>query len=135
MGLSFSELNYNSVETLPGYEISAAFTVNSATIFREDIDIVPTIVANPFSYFEDYIGGHGLEEFLELDTLYNEWVSLQPKHIKKELELGIYRVRAYPKSDDSIGCFTKTAKENRIKQDDGKIRIEEWEEVSVPEIG
>lgn len=51
-----------------------------------------------------------------------------PKHIKKELELGIYRVRAYPKSNDSIGCFTKTAKENRIKQDDGKIRIEEWEE-------
>lgn len=128
MGLSFSELNYNSVETLPGYEISAAFTVNSATIFREDIDIVPTIVANPFSYFEDYIGGHGLGDVLEADTLYNEWVSLQPKHIKKELELGIYCVRAYPKSDDSIGCFTKTVKGNRIKQDDGKIRIEEWEE-------
>ena len=81
-----------------------------------------------YPYFEDYIGGHGLEEVLESDTLYNEWGSLQPKHIKKELELGIYRVRAYPKSDDSIGCFTKTAKENRIKQDDGKIRIEEWEE-------
>ena len=81
-----------------------------------------------FPYFEDYIGGHGLEDVLESDTLYNEWVSHQPKHIRKELELGIYRVRAYPKSDDSIGCFTKTAKENRIKQDDGKIRIEEWEE-------
>lgn len=81
-----------------------------------------------YPYFEDYIGGHGLEEVLESDTLYNEWVSLQPKHIRKELELGIYRVRAYPKSDASIGCFTKTAKENRIKQDDGKIRIEEWEE-------
>ena len=81
-----------------------------------------------YPYFEDYIGGHGLEDVLESDTLYNEWVSLQPKHIKKELELGIYRVRAYPKSDDSIGCFTKTAKENRIKQVDGKIRIEEWEE-------
>lgn len=81
-----------------------------------------------YPYFEDYIGGYGLEDVLESDTLYNEWVSLQPKHIKKELELGIYRVRAHPKSDDSIGCFTKTAKENRIKQDDGKIRIEEWEE-------
>lgn len=81
-----------------------------------------------YPYFEDYIGGHGLEDVLESDTLYNEWVSLQPKHIRKELELGIYRVRAYPKSDASIGCFTKTAKENRIKQDDGKIRIEEWEE-------
>lgn len=81
-----------------------------------------------YPYFEDYIGGHGLEDVLESDALYNEWVSLQPKHIRKELELGIYRVRAYPKGDASIGCFTKTAKENRIKQDDGKIRIEEWEE-------
>lgn len=80
-----------------------------------------------YPYFEDYIGCHGLEDVLESDTLYNEWVSLQSRHIKKELKLGIYRVRAYPKSDDSIGC-SKTAKENRIKQDDGKIRIEEWEE-------
>lgn len=63
-----------------------------------------------YPYFEDYIGGHGLEEVLESETLYNEWVNLQPQHTKKELELGIYRVRAYPKSDDSIGCFTKTAK-------------------------
>ena len=68
------------------------------------------------------------EEVTESDTLYNEWVSLQPKHIKKELELGIYRVRAYPESNDMIGCFTKTAKENRIKEDNGNIRIEEWEE-------
>lgn len=81
-----------------------------------------------YPYFEDYIGGYGLEDVLESDVLYNEWVSLQPKHIQKELELGIYRVRAYPKCNDSIGCFTKTAKENRIKEDNGNIRIEEWEE-------
>lgn len=81
-----------------------------------------------YPYFEDYIGGHSVEEVTESDTLYNEWVSLQPKHIKKELELGIYRVRAYPESNDSIGCFTKTAKEKRIKEDNGNIRIEEWEE-------
>lgn len=81
-----------------------------------------------YPYFEDYIGGYGLEDVLESDTLYNEWVSLQPKHIKKELELGIYRVRAYPESNDKIGCFTKTAKENRINEDNGNIRIEEWEE-------
>lgn len=85
-------------------------------------------VRGDYPYFEDYIGGHGLEEVLESDVLYNEWVSIQPKHIQKELELGIYRVRAYPKSNDSIGCFTKTAKENRIKEDNGNIRIEEWEE-------
>ena len=64
-----------------------------------------------YPYFEDYIGGHSVEEVTESDALYNEWVSLQPKHIRKELELGIYRVRAYPKFNDSIGCFTKTAKE------------------------
>lgn len=81
-----------------------------------------------YPYFEDYISGHSVEEVTESDALYNEWVSLQPKHIKKELELGIYRVRAYPESNDKIGCFTKTAKENRIKEDNGNIRIEEWEE-------
>lgn len=43
-------LNYNSVETLPGYEARAAFTVNSATVFKEDVDIVPTIVDDTLSY-------------------------------------------------------------------------------------
>lgn len=81
-----------------------------------------------YPYFEDHIGGHCLDEVLESDTLYNEWVSHQPKHIRKELELGIYRVRRYTESDDNIGCFTRTAKENRIKEDNGNIRIEEWEE-------
>lgn len=81
-----------------------------------------------YPYFEDYIGGHSVEEVTESDALYNEWVSLQPKHIKKELGLVIYRVRAYPEFNDKIGCFTKTAKENRIKEDNGNIRIEEWEE-------
>ena len=37
-------LNYNFVETLPGYKARAAFTVNSASVFKEDVDIVPTIV-------------------------------------------------------------------------------------------
>ena len=36
MDFSFSDLNINSVENLPGYEARAAFTVNSATLFRED---------------------------------------------------------------------------------------------------
>ena len=43
-------LNYNSVETLPGYEARAAFTVNSATVFREDVDIVPVIIDDTLSY-------------------------------------------------------------------------------------
>ena len=44
MDFSFSELNYNCVETLLGYSARAAFTVNSASVFKEDVDIVPTIV-------------------------------------------------------------------------------------------
>ena len=44
MDFSFSDLNYNSVETLPGFEPRAAFTVNSSSVFKEDVDIVPTIV-------------------------------------------------------------------------------------------
>ena len=43
-------LNFNSVETLPGFEARAAFTVNSATVFREDVNIVPTIVDDSLSY-------------------------------------------------------------------------------------
>ncbi len=50
MDFPFSDLIYNSVETLPGYEARAAFTVNSATIFREEVDIVPTIVDENLSY-------------------------------------------------------------------------------------
>lgn len=50
MDFSFTELNYNSVETLPGYEARAAFTVNSSSVFREDVDIVPTIVDDTLSY-------------------------------------------------------------------------------------
>lgn len=38
------------METLPGYEARAAFTINSASVFREDVDIVPTIVDDMFSY-------------------------------------------------------------------------------------
>ncbi|RXE71873.1 hypothetical protein ED352_02760 [Muribaculaceae bacterium Isolate-002 (NCI)] len=61
MDLSFSDLNFNSVvidnvamlpsiETLPGYEARAAFTVNSASVFKEDVGIVPTIVDDTLSY-------------------------------------------------------------------------------------
>jgi hypothetical protein len=29
-------INFNSVETLPGYNARAAFTVNSSSVFKED---------------------------------------------------------------------------------------------------
>lgn len=50
MDFSFSDLNFNSVENLPGFEARAAFTVNFASVFREDVDIVPTIVDDSISY-------------------------------------------------------------------------------------
>ena len=50
MDFSFSDLNFNSVENLPGFEARAAFTVNSASVFREDVDIVPTVVDDSLSY-------------------------------------------------------------------------------------
>lgn len=50
MDLSFSNLNFNSVENLPGFEARVAFTVNFASVFREDVDIVPTIVDDSLSY-------------------------------------------------------------------------------------
>lgn len=39
-----------SIETLPGYDACAAFTVNSASVFKEDVDIMPTIVDDTLSY-------------------------------------------------------------------------------------
>ncbi len=39
-----------SIETLPGYEARAAFTVNSASVFKKDVGIVPTVVDDSLSY-------------------------------------------------------------------------------------
>lgn len=50
MDFSFSGLNFNSVETLPGFEARAAFTVNSSSVFKEDVDMVLTIVDDTLSY-------------------------------------------------------------------------------------
>ena len=43
-------LNFNSVENVAGIEARTAFTINSATVFKEDVDIVPTIVDETLSY-------------------------------------------------------------------------------------
>ncbi|MCM1292930.1 MAG: hypothetical protein NC111_03535 [Bacteroides sp.] len=50
MDFSFSELNFNSVENLLGLEAKSIFKVNSASVFKEDVDIVPTIVDDSLSY-------------------------------------------------------------------------------------
>ena len=44
------KLNFNSVETLPGYKARAAFQVNSASVFKEDVDILPIPIDDKLSY-------------------------------------------------------------------------------------
>ena len=34
----------DTIETLPGFEARDAFAVNSASVFREDLDIIPAII-------------------------------------------------------------------------------------------
>ena len=44
------ELNFNSVETIPNLNASAAFQVDSGKVFKEDTDIVSVIVDDKLSY-------------------------------------------------------------------------------------
>ncbi len=51
MDFSFSDsIGFNSVEDLPGLSARAAFTVNSQSVFKEDVDIVPTVIDESLSY-------------------------------------------------------------------------------------
>ena len=43
-------LNFSSVEDLPGFNARAIFKVNSSSVFKEDVDIVPTIIDDKLSY-------------------------------------------------------------------------------------
>ncbi len=43
-------INYNSVEDIPGLSARAAFTVSSQSVFREEVDIVPTVIDESLSY-------------------------------------------------------------------------------------
>ena len=45
-----SNLNFNSVETLPNLNARAAFQVDSSAVFREQGDIVPTIIDDRTAY-------------------------------------------------------------------------------------
>ena len=44
------ELNFSSVETIPSLNASAAFQVDSCKVFKEDVDMVPTIIDKSLSY-------------------------------------------------------------------------------------
>ncbi len=50
MDLLFPQLNFNSVENVPGIEARASFSTSSSAVFREDVDIIPTIVNESLSY-------------------------------------------------------------------------------------
>ena len=43
-------LNFNSVETIPVLNASAAFKTDSGKVFKEDVDIVPVIIDKTLSY-------------------------------------------------------------------------------------
>ena len=43
-------LKFNSVETIPVLNASAAFKTDSGKVFKEDVDIVPTIIDKSLSY-------------------------------------------------------------------------------------
>ena len=44
------ELNFNSVETIPVLNASAAFKTDTGKVFKEDVDIVPTVIDKSLSY-------------------------------------------------------------------------------------
>ena len=48
--MNYSNLNFNSVETLPSLNAQAAFQVNSSAVFREQGDITPTIIDKQTAY-------------------------------------------------------------------------------------
>lgn len=45
-----NNLNYNSVENLPTMKARAVFQVNSASVFKEDIDILPVAISDILQY-------------------------------------------------------------------------------------
>lgn len=45
-----NNLNYNSVENLPTMKARAVFQVNSASVFKEDIDILPVSISDKLKY-------------------------------------------------------------------------------------
>lgn len=45
-----NNLNYNSVENMPTMKARAVFQVNSASVFKEDIDILPVAISDNLKY-------------------------------------------------------------------------------------
>lgn len=43
-------LSYNSIENIPGVEARAAAFTTSTEVFKEDVDIIPTVIDDKLSY-------------------------------------------------------------------------------------
>ena len=50
LGYAEVPLTFNSVETIPNLNASAAFQVDSGKVFKEDTDIAPVIIDKSLSY-------------------------------------------------------------------------------------
>ena len=63
-------LNYNSVELMPGAKASAAFTVDSSKVFKEQVDIPPIVIDKGLSYIPwgmDNQMPYGILDLIESD--------------------------------------------------------------------
>lgn len=110
-------LNYNSVEALPGFNARAAFQVNSASVFREDVDIS----FEPLAIFENpenkktarcYVAHCfcGVSEIRTRDTLlaYTRFpgVPLQPlEHLSFLISRNLISAIFVPRADFSHKCI------------------------------
>jgi len=73
--ISDNNLNFSSVEDLPGLSARAAFTVNSQSVFKEDVDIVPTIIDDSLSYMP--WGGYNQMPFDILSLIEKDVIDLR----------------------------------------------------------
>ena len=61
------ELNFHSVETIPSLNASTAFQVDSGKVFKEDVDMVPTIIDKSLSYMP--WGGDNMMSYIILKLI------------------------------------------------------------------
>ena len=83
-----TSLNYNSVETLPGFEARAAFTLNSSAVFKKDVDIVPVIIDDTLSWLSSYLVWLGVKfsNAKKVEILINEAAQIGSKKFDFSIE-------------------------------------------------
>ena len=115
-------LNYNSVENIPHINAKAAFTVNSASVFREENNIVPIVIDDKLSYMPwggdqnctprmfsrtkrslAVTGGNMEANIINL-TFPKSWGELTDKELLFVFTLLAY---GYPATDIKVKCLLK----------------------------